>query len=270
LIVFPNCKINLGLQIKRKRADGFHALETIFLPVSLNDALEVVSSQTGETTLQVSGNVIDAVAEDNICIKAYRLLQQQFPKLPAVQVHLHKNIPAGAGLGGGSADGSFMLSLLNQKYNLGLSTPELAALALQLGSDCPFFVYNQACFASGRGEILQPLDLDLSAFSLVLVNPQIHINTGWAFRQLPAERKHADLRSVMELPVSKWQYLLVNDFEVPVFEQYPEIAAIKSKLYEQGAVFASMTGTGSTVFGLFPKDATPTLSFPDHYFVKQL
>jgi 4-diphosphocytidyl-2-C-methyl-D-erythritol kinase len=210
------------------------------------------------------------VAEDNICIKAYRLLQQQFPKLPAVQVHLHKNIPAGAGLGGGSADGSFMLSLLNQKYNLGLSAPQLAAMALQLGSDCPFFVYNQPCFASGRGELLEPVALDLTAYSLVLVNPQIHINTGLAFRLLPAERKHSDLRSAIQQPVSEWQHLLVNDFEVPVFEQYQEIAAIKYKLYEQGAVFASMTGTGSTVFGFFPKDGTPTLSFPDHYFVKQL
>jgi 4-diphosphocytidyl-2-C-methyl-D-erythritol kinase len=270
VVVFPNCKINLGLQIKGKRTDGFHDLETIFFPVPIMDALEVVHSTNGETSLAVSGMQLDAHAEDNICMKAYRLLQQQFPNLAPVQIHLHKNIPSGAGLGGGSADGAFMLKLLNRKFNLSLSDNQLATLALQLGSDCPFFIFNKPCFAIGRGEVLEPISLDLSKYALVLINPRIHINTGWAFGQLPPERKHGSIPDIIKAPVQEWPGALINDFEQPVFAAYPEIAAIKEQLYAHGAFFAAMTGTGATVYGLFKKEVVPPLSFPEHYFVRTL
>ncbi len=269
MVLFPNCKINLGLHITGKRPDGFHNLETIFYPVQLHDALEVVHNQDGQTGLQVSGINIDAQAEDNICMKAYRLLQQSY-QLPPVHIHLHKNIPSGAGLGGGSADGAFMLQLLNKKFFLGLSTDQLVELSLKLGSDCPFFIYNKPCFAQGRGEQLQPISLDLSPFDLVLVNPKIHINTGWAFGQLDGNRKHNDLMAAMQQPVAQWKNAVVNDFEAPVFKAYPEIQQIKEVLYSAGAVYASLTGTGSTVFALFEKSTTPALPFPTHYFVKAI
>lgn len=269
MVLFPNCKINLGLHIKGRRGDGFHNLETIFYPIPLYDALEVVHSQDGTTTLQATGITIDAHAEDNICIKAYRLLQQSH-QLPPVQVHLHKNIPSGAGLGGGSADGAFMLQLLNRKFALGLSTGQLIELSLQLGSDCPFFIYNQPCFAQGRGEQMQPVSLDLSRYYFVLVNPQIHINTGWAFAQLLPNRTHHDLMAVIQQPIETWMQDLTNDFEAPVFKAYPEIQGIKEELYRAGALYASLTGTGSTVFALFKKEMKPQFSFPTHFFVKAL
>lgn len=269
MVLFPNCKINLGLNIKGKRADGFHDLETVFYPIPLYDALEVVHSREGKTNLHVTGIHIDAHAEDNICMKAYRLLQQNH-SLPPVQIHLHKTIPSGAGLGGGSADGAFMLKLLNKKFALGLSEAQLIELSLQLGSDCPFFIYNKPCFAQGRGEKLIPLSLDLSGYEIVIVNPKIHINTGWAFSQLHANRVHSDLEEVLEQPVEAWKGTLTNDFEMPVFAAYPEIEKIKATLYDAGAIYAAMTGTGSTVFAFFNKNGTPPLHFPAHYFVKTL
>lgn len=270
MVVFPNCKINLGLQIKDRREDGFHDLETVFFPIGITDALEAVHSPTGETTLTVTGVAIDAHAEDNICLKAYRLLQQHFPELPTLHIHLHKTIPSGAGLGGGSADGAFMLRLLNQKFNLGLTKEALIPMALQLGSDCPFFIRNEPCYATGRGERMDPIPLDLSAYQLVLVNPGIHVNTGWAFKQLHPNRKHEPLRAVIALPVQEWKSRMINDFEVPVFKEYPEIGQIHDHLYASGALFAGMSGSGSTVYGIFSKDAPPPRSFPEHYFVRTL
>lgn len=266
MILFPNCKINLGLQIKEKRPDGFHNLETVFLPVGINDALEVIQSTDGNTRLSVTGVSIDAHAEDNICMKAYRLLQKDFSQLPPIHIHLHKTIPSGAGLGGGSADGAFMLRLLNQKFNLGLSAEQLIPMALQLGSDCPFFIRNLPCFATSRGEQMQSINLNLSSFELVLVNPGIHVNTGWAFKQLPALRSHQDLKAVIKLPVTEWKDRVINDFEAPVFAAFPEVGAIRQQLYEAGALFAAMTGSGSTVFGIFEKDQSPVFTFPEHYF----
>ena len=170
MISFPNCKINLGLHIVNKRADGFHNLETIFYPIPLNDAVEIItSSSTNEVTYTSSGNTIDGAADDNLCIKAYHLLKKDFPNLPNIKLHLHKVIPTGAGLGGGSADAAFALKLINDKYQLNLSTSKLLNYALQLGSDCPFFIINKPCFASGRGEVLEELELDLSAFKFVLI-----------------------------------------------------------------------------------------------------
>jgi 4-diphosphocytidyl-2-C-methyl-D-erythritol kinase len=182
-------------------------------------------------------------------------------------MHLHKVIPMGAGLGGGSADGAFALKLINDKFQLQLTQEQLITYALQLGSDCPFFIINKPCFATGRGEIMQPISLDLSAYQLVLVNPQIHIGTGWAFSNITPKVPATSIQHIIQQPVATWKNALVNDFQAPAIQQYPAIGEAIHQLYNQGAVYSAMTGSGSTVFGLFAKDAIPKLSFPDHYFV---
>lgn len=274
MVVFPNCKINLGLRILDKRPDGFHNLSTVFYPVPLKESLEIIRSETTDRQIQfsLSGNAIEGPGENNLCIKAYHLLKKDFPALPAIKMHLHKAIPSGAGLGGGSADGAFTLALLNQKFQLHLTQQQLIDYALQLGSDCPFFILNQPCIASGRGELMQPVALSLSGYHLVLVNPGIHINTGWAFTELkkyqPVQMEEG-LDTIVTKPVNEWKGLLMNDFEQPVFAHHPEIKAIKEKLYNHGAVYAAMSGSGSTVFGVFNK-TFDSIDFPEHYFMKTL
>jgi 4-diphosphocytidyl-2-C-methyl-D-erythritol kinase len=268
VIVFPNCKINLGLRIVRKREDGFHDLETLFYPIYLHDGLEIVEAE--RDAFSTTGINIDTETGSNICIKASNLLKSDFPFIPVIKMHLHKTIPIGAGLGGGSADGAFTLLLLNKKFNLGLSEKDLISYALQLGSDCPFFLINKPCFATGRGEKLEPVVVDLSAYKIILVNPLIHINTGWAFTQLKPARTTVSVKEIIQHPVSNWKEALINDFEMPVFENHPQIAAIKDHLYNIGAVFAAMSGSGSTVFGIFAKDASPQFSFPHHYYIKEV
>lgn len=270
MIVFPNCKINLGLHILQKRPDGFHDLETVFYPVAWRDGLEIIQQTTANspTIFTSSGLAIDGPAENNTCLKAYYLLKKDFPHLPAVQIHLHKTIPSGAGLGGGSADGAFALLLLNEKFHLGLTEKQLIGYALILGSDCPFFIRNSPCYATGRGEIMEALPVDLSGYSMIVINPGIHINTGWAFSQVKLSGKKTSLKEIITVPVGQWKGNLVNDFESPVFTQHPEIQAVKQGLYEQGAVYASMSGSGSTVYGLFEKGAIPQRSYPSSYTVK--
>ena len=270
MVFFPNCKINLGLQILRKRSDGFHDLETIFYPLSLHDALEIVQHPQPTTDIEfsASGLAVEGTLSDNICVKGFHLLKDDFRSLPPVKMHLHKTIPMGAGLGGGSADGAFTLLLLNKKFNLGISEEGLLNYALQLGSDCPFFIRNTPCYATGRGERLEAIDLDLSKYKFLLVNPQIHINTGWAFAQIKPVDNRPSLKEIIAKPVEDWKHHLANDFEEAVSAQHPQIKECKEMLYNAGAVYASMTGSGSTVFGLFEKDATPSLNFPEHYFVK--
>jgi len=185
-------------------------------------------------------------------------------------MHLHKVIPMGAGLGGGSADGAFTLRLLNEKFQLGLSPQQLIHYALQLGSDCPFFILNQPCFATSRGEIMEKTNLDLSAYLVVLVNPLISIATGKAFAQITPQTPSIPVSQIIQQPVATWKELLVNDFEAPVILQFPEIKTIKEQLYQAGAIYASMSGSGSTVFGLFEKHHSPILNFPDHYFIQKL
>lgn len=271
-MVFPNCKINLGLHILQKRKDGFHDLETIFYPIPLQDALEIIPIDTKDQELHftASGLTIDTHFQNNICVKAYYLLKKDYPALPPIGMHLHKCIPMGAGLGGGSADGAFTLLLLNKRFNLGLTSAQLVNYALQLGSDCPFFIHNKPCFASGRGEKMIPLNLDLSAYRFIVVNPGIHINTGWAFSQLTLNNTRSSLQEIIQLPVAQWKDRLVNDFENPIFAAHPEIKQIKEHFYQQGAIYASMTGSGSTVYALFLKGTNPQLDFPKDYFVKEL
>ena len=279
MISFPNCKINLGLHIVNKRADGFHNLETIFYPIPLNDAVEIItSSSTNEVTYTSSGNTIDGAADDNLCIKAYHLLKKDFPNLPNIKLHLHKVIPTGAGLGGGSADAAFALKLINDKYQLNLSTSKLLNYALQLGSDCPFFIINKPCFASGRGEVLEELELDLSAFKFVLINPNIHVNTGWAFGELAkgsdvsklSDHYKKPIKEIIQQPITTWRENLSNDFEKVVFEKHPTIKNIKEELYKQGAIYAAMSGSGSTVFGIFNKETDLLLNIDSQYFIKEI
>ena len=275
MIVFPNCKINLGLNILRKREDGYHDLETVFYPVPLKDGLEVVRQLTVNSNqlsvacveFTTSGLAINGNSEDNLCIKAYYLLKKDFPSLPNIQMHLHKVIPMGAGLGGGSADGAFALKLLNDTFKLNLSTQQLIDYALQLGSDCPFFILNKPCFATGRGEKMEEIALDLSAYQFVIINPKIHIGTGWAFGNIAPKIPSQSIKNIITQPIHTWKDTLLNDFELPAIHYYPEIGAIKDELYKQGAVYSSMTGSGSTVLGIFEKAINPKLSFPEHYFV---
>lgn len=272
MILFPNAKINLGLRVIRKRPDGYHDLETVFLPIyGLRDALEIIPQPTQDPAhpvhFQSSGLTVPGDTNDNLCVKAWQLLKQDFPDLPGVQMHLHKAIPMGAGLGGGSADGAFALQLLNKTCHLQLSPEQLMHYALQLGSDCPFFIHNKPCLAYGRGEILHPLELDLSHYQIVLINPGIHVATGWAFGQLTPQQPSTSLQEIIQLPVEQWRDQLINDFEAPVMQQYRTIAGIREDLYAAGAVFAAMTGTGSTVFGLFPKTQTVDLKNEDGFWV---
>jgi 4-diphosphocytidyl-2-C-methyl-D-erythritol kinase len=272
MIVFPNCKINLGLHILRKRADGFHDLETVFYAITLYDALEIVQNSSPATDIEftTSGLIIDSTIEQNICFKAYRSLKKDFPGLPAIKMHLHKVIPLGAGLGGGSSNGAFTLTLLNKKFNLGLTEDQLINCALQLGSDCPFFIKNEPCYATGRGEKLEEIELNLSNYKIVLINPGIHINTGKAFSKITPSGKRTSLKEIIQKPVEQWKEFLKNDFEETVFAEHPEIKTIKEKLYQQGAVYASMSGSGSSVYGLFEKNADLQFDFPAHYFVKEI
>jgi 4-diphosphocytidyl-2-C-methyl-D-erythritol kinase len=265
MVFFPNCKINLGLNITEKRVDGYHNIETVFYPVYLNDVLEVVtlnqsnSNESLPIDFSSSGISIPGDTANNLSLKAFQLLKKDFPNIPPIQMHLHKIIPMGAGLGGGSSDGAFTLKLLNEKYQLNLSQKQLIDYAAELGSDCPFFIINQPCYATGRGEILTPISLDLSAYKFVLVHPSIHINTKWAFEQLTLSKPSISINKIIDQPIETWKELLVNDFEAPFTKQYPIIGEVKNTLYQNGAIYASMSGSGSTVFGIFSPNQTSEL-----------
>jgi len=265
MLSFPNCKINLGLNIIRKREDGYHNLETVFYPVGLKDALEGIKSGVSSLEPGViftsSGLEIAGEAKDNLCVKAWDLLKKDFPLLPGIQMHLHKIIPMGAGLGGGSADGAFALMLIDQLCMLNLSDEQLINYALQLGSDCPFFILNKPCFATGRGENMRPIELDLSSYHFVIVDPNIHVSTAKAFSQITPGTPGQSIYDIIQLPIQEWKELLVNDFEKTVSDIHPEISVIKHGLYNEGAVYASMTGSGSSVFGIFDKNIMPAFSF---------
>ncbi len=248
MIVFPNAKINIGLNITEKRPDGFHNLETVFFPVGWCDALEFTLSD--EVKFSSSGILISGDPESNLVMKAYRLLQNDFG-LPSLKIHLHKEIPFGAGLGGGSSDGAFMLSILNKWFELNLSEVELEQYAAKLGSDCPFFIGNKPVFASGKGEIMEPLQIALNGMFILLVKPPIEVSTAKAYQLVVPEKPAISLKELIKLPVQEWKDKVVNQFESSVFQQYPEIAEVKQSLYDLGAVYASMSGSGSCVFGLF-------------------
>ena len=270
MVVFPNAKINLGLNIIRKRDDGFHDLETIFYPIQLKDALEIVkTTDEQEVTFTTTGNTIQGIDADNLCVKAFQLIKKDFPSISNIKMHLHKHIPTGAGMGGGSSDASAVLMLLNQLFDLNISTEKLHEYALLLGSDCPFFITNKPCFASGRGEQLRAVEIDLSNYKILIVHPAVHVNTALAFQGLEQSNFSlpGELQSNILRDISTWQGTVKNDFELSVFKQFPEIEAIKNKLYEAGAIYSSMSGSGSAVFGIFSKDSNAeNIKFPSHYF----
>lgn len=272
MIVFPNCKINLGLRVLRKRNDGYHDLESVFYPIPLCDVLELVRAAEPSTGLRfsTSGTVIEDNGGNNLCVKAYKLLQKHHPDLPAAMLHLHKAIPTGAGLGGGSADAAFTLKLLNEKFRLQLTAYQLIDYAAQLGSDCPFFIINKPAFAESRGEILETISLDLSIYKFVVVNPGIHISTAKAFSRITPALPAKSPKEIIQQPIETWKDDLINDFEKPVFHEYPEIETIKNNLYDSGALYAAMSGSGSTVYSIFRKEANVSLDFPSHYYLREL
>lgn len=255
MIQYPHCKINLGLSIIGKRSDGFHELETVFYPIALKDILEIIPAANEELTkFSHSGLNIPGDSNNNLCLKAYQLLKIDFPALPEIQMHLHKIIPMGAGLGGGSSDGTSALIILNSLFQLGLGQEKLLVYAEKLGSDCPYFLFNSACHATGKGEILSPIQLDLSKYNFVLIHPGIHIATPWAFQQIIPCKKDILIRDIIQQPIQSWKQNLVNDFEAPVIKSHPIIGALKNDLYQQGAIYASMSGSGSSLFGIFEKN----------------
>lgn len=274
MLLFPHAKINLGLYILQKREDGYHELETVFYPVRhLKDILEVVINRDPASDLifTTSGLSIEGTADQNLCAKAYNILKKKFPELPAVRMHLHKHIPMGAGLGGGSSDGAFTLRLLNEKFNLQLSNEQLLNYALQLGSDCPFFIFDQPCIGKGRGEILHPIDFSLNDYQIIIVHPGIHVSTSEAFKKLNRTKEYQDQREdisdILKLPVADWRNKLINDFQETVCLLHPEIDTIIQQFYQKGALYASLSGSGSAVYGIFEKGTGPVFDFPSDYFV---
>jgi 4-diphosphocytidyl-2-C-methyl-D-erythritol kinase len=258
MVVFPNSKINLGLNIISKRADGFHEIETCFFPVGLCDILEIKVAKD-RTEFISSGIEIPGNVSDNLCVRAWELLRAEY-KIPSVRIYLHKRIPIGAGLGGGSSDAAFMLKALNSCFNLQLSDEKLMAYASELGSDCSFFISNRTAIAKGRGEILTPWPVDLNPYKIFLVYPGIHISTSEAYSLISPQEPESRLETVLRTSPTVWCESLKNDFEESVFHQYPEINTIKDKLYKHGAVYASMSGSGSTVFGIFKGSVPTTIS----------
>ena len=255
MLTNPIAKINLGLNVVRKRPDGYHDLETVFYPVPIHDALEVYPMapqfpSSVDCDLKVTNLVIDGDEQRNLVVRAYNLLKADCPSLPRVHAHLFKGIPTQAGMGGGSSDCGFMITLLNQMFQLGLSDQQMIQYAARLGADCAFFILNRPCYAEGIGEKLQPISLDLSGWYLSLVRPDIPVSTREAFALIKPCRPQVCCREVVQLPVEQWRDALVNDFEASVFAVHPELGAVKDRLYQLGATYAAMSGSGSTLFAL--------------------
>ncbi|MBK3516971.1 4-(cytidine 5'-diphospho)-2-C-methyl-D-erythritol kinase [Carboxylicivirga marina] len=271
MICYPNAKINIGLNVVEKRPDGYHNLETVFYPIPLTEILETVVNIEDEQsfTFSNSGIKVDALPEDNICIKALNIIKKNYD-VPPVKIHLHKAIPFGAGLGGGSADGAFMLNLINKEFELGISNEELHNMAAQLGADCAFFINNKPAYATGIGDILQPVNLDLSGYHIALIKPPTHVSTPEAYSGVNPKSSENSLVDLIKLPLEQWKHHIKNDFEKSVFKNHPEIGRIKMELYEAGAAYASMSGSGSSVFGLF-KEAPEIKTHPEYFkWIKQL
>jgi len=256
MITFPIAKINLGLNVVEKRADGYHNLETVFYPVKIKDALEVYEmaddfpSDT-DCDLKVTNCLIDGDEQRNLVVRAYHLLKQDFPSLPRVHVHLYKGIPMQAGMGGGSSDCSYMITLLNRMFSLGLTEQQMIDYAARLGADCAFFINSRPCYAEGIGERMFPIELNLTGWYLAIVRPAIPVSTKEAFSLITPQRPLRNCRDIVMQPMDTWRNQLTNDFEKSVFTLHPEIGAIKDRLYDMGAVYASMSGSGSSLYGFF-------------------
>ncbi len=264
MLSFSPCKINLGLHVVEKREDGYHNLETSFYPINWTDAIEVLeSSDNQEFELKTSGLRVEGDLKDNIIYKAYLLLKEQHP-IPPIKVILHKVIPMGAGLGGGSSNAATFINLVNSKFNLNIPIEERRKMASKLGSDCAFFIESTPVYATQKGNVFEPLHLDLSKYHILIVYPAIHSNTGLAYKGVTPKASDINLKHVLEtMPVKEWKHHLKNDFEGSVIKAYPEIGEVKQTLYDHGALYACMSGSGSAVFGIFEKE--PNITWPSHY-----
>lgn len=254
MIVYPNAKINIGLNVVEKRPDGYHNLETVFYPITLQDALEIKELEENVPVcgykLKVMGTVLDGSPDDNLVVRAYKLLRDEY-HLPPVSIGLYKHVPTGAGLGGGSSDAAFTIKTLNERFNIGLTDEKMEEYCAQLGADCAFFIKDKPVFATGIGNEFHPIDINLSNKQLVLVKPDIFVSTKDAYAKVNVHRPEVSLPELLSQPVETWKDTVVNDFEASVFTKYPEIAAIKDEMYDLGAVYACMSGSGSSVFGIF-------------------
>ena len=271
MITFPVAKINLGLNVVEKRPDGYHNLQTVFYPVPMMDALEIVPMSDGfpsdvDCDLKVTNITIEGDEQRNLVVRAYQLLKADYPELPRVHAHLWKGIPTQAGMGGGSSDCGYMIRLLNETFDMGLSSEQMQQYAARLGADCAFFIESRASYAEGIGELLQPIDLDLSGWHIGVVRPDIPVPTKEAFSRIHPHYPALNCREAVMQPVETWRDTLTNDFEESVFVLHPEIGAVKEQLYKMGATYAAMSGSGSALFGLF-KDEPDALrqTFPDMF-----
>ena len=256
MITFPNAKINLGLDVVEKRPDGYHNLETVFYPIQLCDILEITPAKeldAPDYTFTMYNAVFEGSDDDNLVIKAYKALAADH-KLPKVDISLYKHIPTGAGLGGGSADAAFALKMLNEIAGLGLGSKELCAYASRIGADCAFFIDNTPAYATGIGNILTPTACSIEGYHLVLVKPDIHVSTKDAYALVTPQKPQVPLTSIAKRPIGEWKGEMKNDFEKSIFAKYPEMAKIKDDLYSMGAVYASMSGSGSSFFGIFKEE----------------
>ena len=271
MISFPIAKINLGLNVVEKRPDGYHNLQTVFYPVPIKDALEVHVMDEAfpsdyDCDLKVTNITIEGDEQRNLVVRAYQLLKQDFPTLPRIHSHLWKGIPTQAGMGGGSSDCAYMMLLLNQQFQLGLTDEQLIEYAAKLGADCAFFILSRPCYAEGIGEKLQPIDLSLSGYYIAVVRPDIPVPTKEAFSRIRPHYPAQNCRETVMQPVETWRDTLINDFEESVFALHPEIGNIKQQLYDMGATYAAMSGSGSALFGLFKKQpGSLSQAFPNMF-----
>jgi 4-diphosphocytidyl-2-C-methyl-D-erythritol kinase len=266
VLVFPNAKINLGLHITEKRPDGYHNIESCFHPVGWTDVLEIIEAP--ELKFTSSGIGIPGDAAGNLCLKAYHALRRDFD-LPPVHIHLHKVIPIGAGLGGGSADAAFAVKLLNDKFDLQLTEGQMEDYVRPIGSDCAFFIANRPRYCYDKGDRFAEIAVPLVGKFIVLVYPNLHVSTAEAYAGVRPKQPAVPLREVLAKPIAEWRGALVNDFEAGVFARHPALAGIKQVLYENGAVYASMSGSGSTVYGIFEQETDLKHLFPAEYSVWQ-
>ncbi len=260
MIAFPPSKINLGLNVVEKRPDNFHNIETVFYPVQWFDMLEIVKAN--EFKFFQTGLTIEGDIASNLCVKAYDLLKHDYNLTP-VEIHLHKNIPMGAGLGGGSSDAAHTLLMLNEIFLLNLTLSQLTDYSVKLGSDCVFFLHHQPMIGKEKGNILSPVNLSLKKYFIVIVMPPVHINTADAYRMIAPKKPKMSIDEIMKLPVHEWKNVLENDFEYPVFEKFPMIKVLKEKIYSSGAIYASMSGSGTALYGIFEKETDLQSSFND-------
>ncbi len=274
MINFPNAKINIGLNILRKRKDNFHDIQTLFYPIAIKDILEIVINKDKKKSEFVfKGKKIDSAPENNIIVKAYNLLKKNY-NIPPIKVILKKVIPIGAGLGGGSSDAAFMIKSLNNLFSLNLTNKKMAEYALKLGADCPFFIYNKPAFATGIGNILNEVDLDLSTFGIIIIKPKINISTAKIYSRIKPNQNVPLLTDLIKKPVSEWKNFIKNDFEKIIFNDYPFIKELKDYIYGQGAIYSAMSGSGSAVFGIFDKQKLESFNFKfinktNYYILKQ-